>query len=133
MKKLSDYISLEDEIETISASELRAHLGECITQAVGGKTFIVKRKGDTPLFLSISSPNVGAYVESLGFKAGKEGEGEIKPEPPTEEELQATMDGHTFMSLFNERNALSEELKIVKAELGRYKTKGTALRKETGG
>lgn len=108
MKKLSDYISLHGKIETISATEFRKHFGECLNQAACGKTFIIKRKNTLIVYLGTPAPSIEAEVESLGFKVA---DAEIKAEVPTKRELQALMDGHTFLSLLDENVRLKIENK----------------------
>jgi antitoxin (DNA-binding transcriptional repressor) of toxin-antitoxin stability system len=53
MKRVKDYIGkmLRDEVEVIDATELRRHIGECLTLASAGKSFCVKRKGKIVAFL----------------------------------------------------------------------------------
>lgn len=48
MKHLSEYFGempLEGEVETISVTELRAHVGECLDMVHMGKTLRIARKG----------------------------------------------------------------------------------------
>jgi len=54
MKSTEEYLSevLSKEVEVITASELRFHLGDCLTQASMGKTFCIKRKGKIMGFLT---------------------------------------------------------------------------------
>jgi hypothetical protein len=53
MKKIMDYVrdAFKGQVETITATQLRAHPGECMTQASLGKTFCIKRKGKIVAFL----------------------------------------------------------------------------------
>jgi hypothetical protein len=53
MKMLKDYTRnmLQGETEVISATELKKHVGECLTQASLGKSFCIKRKGKIVAFL----------------------------------------------------------------------------------
>ena len=53
MKMMKDYMQnmLKGETEVIDATELRRHMGECLTQASLGKDFCVKRKGKIVSFL----------------------------------------------------------------------------------
>ncbi len=50
MKRLADGVSLSG-VEVISVSELRARVGECLTQAQLGKSYCIKRKGEIVAFL----------------------------------------------------------------------------------
>lgn len=47
MKRLRDEIQLKGKIETIDATDLRAHVGEVLTQVMLGKSYTVTRKGRT--------------------------------------------------------------------------------------
>ncbi len=53
MKMLGDYMkaALRGEVEVITATELRANPGECLTQASLGKSFCIKRNGKIVAFL----------------------------------------------------------------------------------
>lgn len=53
MKMLEDYMrsTLKSEVETIDATDLRKHLGECLTQTWLGKSFCIYRKGKMVAFL----------------------------------------------------------------------------------
>lgn len=53
MKTMADYMRdmLRGEVEVITVTELRAHPGECLTQASHGKSFCIKRKGKIVAFL----------------------------------------------------------------------------------
>ncbi len=53
MKMLKDYMQqiLKGEVEVITATELRANPGECLTQASMGKHYCIKRKGKIVAFL----------------------------------------------------------------------------------
>lgn len=53
MKRVKDYIGkmLHGEVEAIDATELRAHIGECLTLTSAGKSFCIKRKGKIVAFL----------------------------------------------------------------------------------
>ena len=48
---MRDNNMLKGEVETITVMELRAHPGECLTQASLGKSFCIKRKGEIVAFL----------------------------------------------------------------------------------
>ena len=53
MKMMKEYMqnTLQGETKVIAATELRAHIGECLTQASLGKSFCIKRKGEIVAFL----------------------------------------------------------------------------------
>jgi hypothetical protein len=53
MKLMEDYVraALKGEVEDISATDLKLHMGECLTQTSLGKTFCIKRKGKIVAFL----------------------------------------------------------------------------------
>lgn len=59
MKLMEEYMRdiLKGEVETIDATQLKKHLGECLTQASLGKSFCIRRKGQIVAFL-VSSESV---------------------------------------------------------------------------
>ena len=53
MKTIREHLGdlLRGKLETITATELRYHLGDCLDQAAAGKSFCIKRKGKIVAFL----------------------------------------------------------------------------------
>ena len=47
MKRLHEEVQLKGKTETIDATDLRAHIGEVLTQVMLGKSYTVTRKGKT--------------------------------------------------------------------------------------
>jgi hypothetical protein len=56
VKTTQQYLAsvLADEVETITATELRAHIGECLTQSSLGKSFCITRKGRVVGYLTLA-------------------------------------------------------------------------------
>ena len=56
MKRIEEYLqgSLNGEVEVITATDLRQHIGECLTMVGMGKSYIIKRKGKTMAYLTLS-------------------------------------------------------------------------------
>jgi hypothetical protein len=56
VKRLEEYLqeALNGEVETITATDLRKHIGECLTMVSMGKSYIIKRKGKTLAYLTLS-------------------------------------------------------------------------------
>lgn len=52
MKKIADQLSLKNQIESISMSELRQHPGEVFAQVGLGKVFVIKKNGREVAVLS---------------------------------------------------------------------------------
>ena len=52
-------------VETISATDLKKHLGECLTLSSLGKTYCIKRKGKIVGFLTLNA-DVAHAVASDG-------------------------------------------------------------------
>lgn len=65
MKRIQAYLqeALQDEVEVISATDLKANLGECLDQSFYGKSFCVKRKGKIVAF--IVSPAQGNGLHQI--------------------------------------------------------------------
>lgn len=60
MKTLKDHVvsaivAEAGAVEVISATDLRKHLGECLTLSSLGKTYCVKRKGEIVGFLTLNA------------------------------------------------------------------------------
>jgi hypothetical protein len=57
MKTIEDHLreAVQGEVETISATELRKHLGECLTLTSMGKSYCVVRKGKIVAFLTLAA------------------------------------------------------------------------------
>ena len=53
MKTISDHLAglFQGQLETITATELKKHLGDCLSQTTVGKSFCIKRKGRIVGFL----------------------------------------------------------------------------------
>lgn len=51
MKTLAEHVSLEGEIEMISATDLRGRVGDCLTQVSLGKILGITRNGKVVAFL----------------------------------------------------------------------------------
>lgn len=56
MKRIEEHLreTLQGEVEVITATELKKHLGECLTMTSFGKTYCIKRKGKIVGFLTQS-------------------------------------------------------------------------------
>ena len=52
MKRLTDEISLQDKLETISMMDLRSRPGEVLDAVILGKTFVIMRNGKPMAVLS---------------------------------------------------------------------------------
>lgn len=67
MKSLKEQLSLKGEMETITATELRARIGECLTQVSLGKSYCVRRKGEVVAFIvSPENANVRHEIQPDG-------------------------------------------------------------------
>lgn len=53
MKTISDHLRtmFQGKLETITATELKHHMGDCLSQTAAGKSFCIKRKGKIVAFL----------------------------------------------------------------------------------
>ncbi len=67
MKTVEDHLreTLVGEVETITATELKKHMGECLTLASLGKSFCIKRKGKIVAYLTLDA-DIRHVVKSDG-------------------------------------------------------------------
>lgn len=62
MKRIKDEVSLEDKIDTITASELRQRPGEVLDSVALGKTFVITKNGK-PVAVVMKPPGQTLLLE----------------------------------------------------------------------
>jgi hypothetical protein len=69
MKTTREHLAdlLRGRLETITATEFRRHIGDCLDQAAAGKSFCIKRKGEIVAFLvHADNADVSHVIEADG-------------------------------------------------------------------